>query len=555
MQPSLAPIDRYRTLIWLLVWALALFSLGHGVGSTALMEPDEGRNAEVGREMAISGDYVVPHYNALPYLDKPVFFFAATAMAIEALGPSELAARLPALGFTLAAVVLVIGFAWRRYGAETALAAGLMLATAPLVMAFSRIVIFDAVMMFWVSLACVAFHLSLDRPGIRWQLLAWGATGVAVLTKGPVGLLLPLLVGIPAALATGRSLRRLVHPAGIALFLLITLAWFLAVVARHPEFPHYAFVRETLQRVATDRMERTGPLYYFIPLLLAGGFPWALTLFAWPSISGFWRQRLGAHRDEIFLLVWILMPLLFFSLSQSKRSGYILPVFPALALLAARILQCSPAARRGLAWGAGVIAGSLGITLLVAGANLATRIDDSAEIAAAVARFAPFIGGVLLLTALLAVFASRWRVLAVPALALIPIGFLIGLVQIVQPVGEYRSARAMSEAILAASPATVRVVGVGAFPPSLPFYLEQPMQLASTDGDELRSNYVLEYHEKLRELPGSTLRPRDWWREALARCSEPTVFVVYSYDQEERALLASLPLLFETQRYAAYGPC
>ena len=117
------------------------------------MDPDEGRNADVAREMAVSGDFVVPHLNGLPYLDKPVFLFAASALSIRALGADELAARLPTLVFSLGTVVLVTLFGWLRFGHRTGLIAGMMLASSPIVLAFAGTVIFDAVLMFWVSCA------------------------------------------------------------------------------------------------------------------------------------------------------------------------------------------------------------------------------------------------------------------------------------------------------------------------------------------------------------------------------------------------------------------
>ncbi|KPJ79346.1 MAG: hypothetical protein AMJ58_12305 [Gammaproteobacteria bacterium SG8_30] len=157
--------DAAGAIVWILLWALALAALFAGSGSVALKEPDEGRNAEVAREMIERGDFVVPHLDGMPYLDKPVFFFASAAVAVGALGPTELAARLPSLLFTLATVLLVVTVARAHFSGQEALLAGLMLATAPLALAFARIVIFDAVMMFWVSLSCVAFHLGFQRQG------------------------------------------------------------------------------------------------------------------------------------------------------------------------------------------------------------------------------------------------------------------------------------------------------------------------------------------------------------------------------------------------------
>ena len=231
----------------LFAWAMALFTLFYGTGSVALMDPDEGRNGEVAREMVDRGDYLIPYFNQLPYLDKPVLFFAAAAASVKTLGATEFAVRLPSVLFTLATIAVVFAFARHYFGHASATQAGLILATSPLVLVFSHVVIFDATMMFWVSLSVIAFHVGWQHKGIGWRVLGWAAAGFAVLTKGPVGLVLPLLISIAEALVCRDRLRHLFHPAGIAAFVLVVAPWFFYVVHHHPEFPHYAFVRETVE--------------------------------------------------------------------------------------------------------------------------------------------------------------------------------------------------------------------------------------------------------------------------------------------------------------------
>ena len=104
------------------------------------MDPDEGRNAEVAREMAESGDFVVPHLNGLPYLDKPILFFALAAASIRVLGVSELAARMPSLLFCIATAAMIAAFGWHRFGRATGTLAGLALLTSPLVLGFGHVV-------------------------------------------------------------------------------------------------------------------------------------------------------------------------------------------------------------------------------------------------------------------------------------------------------------------------------------------------------------------------------------------------------------------------------
>jgi len=548
--------DAAGAIVWILLWALALAALFAGSGSVALKEPDEGRNAEVAREMIERGDFVVPHLDGMPYLDKPVFFFASAAVAVGALGPTELAARLPSLLFTLATVLLVVTVARAHFSGQEALLAGLMLATAPLALAFARIVIFDAVMMFWVSLSCVAFHLGFQRQGRGWPLLGWTAAGFAVLTKGPVGLVLPLLVGIAEALACGYRLRRMFPLAGVALFVLVVAPWFFAVTARQPEFPHYAFVRETFERVATDRMNRTAGIHYIPAFLIGGSLPWAVLLFAgWKSLRQFWRNRRDRARTEVFLMLWILVPTVFFMLSQSKRPGYILVSVPAVALLCTRILHEAPQLLRVALWTSAVAAASLGATLLLGAGWLAEQVRGD-ELARVTAEVAPFAGAMLLVAAAVAVAGLRIRPLAIAGVALAPIALVLGLQPVLAATGESRSARQVATAIRDAGLAAAEIVTIGNYPPSLSYYLERTVLVATDDGKAIRSNYIEEYVRDLAARSGSPLRPADWWQSRLEQCPEPTVFVVERRSREAAEHLGErLPVIGEPGRYTAYGPC
>ncbi len=178
--------------VWLLVVVLAA---GYGLGGYGLIEPDEGRNAEVAREMAAGNNYVLPHLNGLPYLDKPVLYFAAVAIAIEIFGANEFAARLMSLLFGLATAALVGFLALRCWGRDAALVAATATATAPLAFGLSRVVIMDTALSFFIVLAVVCFFLAVESrsgegtpapfrwPSLVWTLIAWGAIGLGVLTK------------------------------------------------------------------------------------------------------------------------------------------------------------------------------------------------------------------------------------------------------------------------------------------------------------------------------------------------------------------------------------
>jgi len=543
----------------LLLWPLALAALLAGVASTPLMDPDEGRNAEVAREMAESGDFVVPQLNGLPYLDKPVLFFAAGAAAMRALGTTELAARLPSLLATLATLALVATFGAHRHGRAHGGLAALAFATCPLVVCFARLAIFDALLSLWVTAACLTFWLGWERKGAGWWVAGWCAAGLATLTKGPVGIAFPLAVCLVYAVLARRPLRRLFHPAGVVAYVLLVAPWLFGVYARHPDFFHYALVRETFERMTTERMNRTEPFWYFVPLLLAGALPWSLLPIAGVGrVAAVWRARADTAREEVLLWVWIVLPFVLFSLGQSKRPGYILPLFPAVALLAARIFLSDPEARRRAGVGTLALTAGGGVVLLLGSGVIAGLLSKTPGIAAALRDVGPWVGGALLaLAAAVGTAVARgagagW----LSAFALPTVVLALGLQGVIAALGEHRSTRTLAAGIRNATPPASRVVGVGAYPPSLPFYLDSRVMLSTVHGVELTSNYIKDNVARLRDVPDSSLRPPRWWRSEMENCRTPTVFVVRAEAAVKRAALSErLPLLVETPRYAAYGPC
>lgn len=544
--------------VWIGLWALALVALVHGIGSVALMDPDEGRNAEVAREMAERNDYVVPHLGGLPYLDKPVLFFASAALAIEVLGATELAVRLPSLLATVATLCCLVAFGWNTFGRRPAALAGLIFITSPLVVGFAHIVIFDSLLMFCVSAACIAFFFAWESGSPRWWIAAWAAMGFGALTKGPVALALPLSINIAYAWSRGEHARRLFHPGGLVVFSAVVAPWFIAVSARHPDFPHYAFIRETFERVTTQHMDRAGPIHYFIPLLIGGAAPWILLLMNGATrFRESWRERRGTGRTTVYLVLWICVPLVLFSLSQSKRPGYILPVFPALALLCAHAFHSWPIVRRRAAWASLGLIGAALIGFILGVGDVMERIRLP-EIARAVHTSVPFIGASLFVCVLAISAALRFRA---PLALIAGFGLLVPLIAlsghgVAAALGENRSARMIGVAMRNAGLADARVIGIESYPTSLAFYLERPILLATRDGSGLKSNYISDRYATLRLAPNTPLRAWHWWRSEFEQCSEPTVFVLKSRTLKHYPELTSaLPVVSDNGRFAALGPC
>ena len=312
---------------------------------SGLAEPDETRYAEIPREMLASGDFVVPRLNGLPYFEKPPLLYWANAAAMRLLGPTPWAARLPTriagLG-TLILVVLAAGGFRKREG----LAAGILLLAAPLGFLMARTNLTDGLLTFFFTATLLGARAAIARraEGRPWLgLAAWTGAAAAggFLTKGLIALALPGLILLVWGAATGRlrGLLALVASPAPLVFFALGAPWFVALERRHPGFLQFFFVHEHFQRFATDAARRTGPLLYFVPVIVGGFLPGLAFLFA--SFRRSWRRA-----DEgFFFLIWFAAVFAFFSLSQSKLPTYIFPALPAAAILAGRVAAAASGRR------------------------------------------------------------------------------------------------------------------------------------------------------------------------------------------------------------------
>jgi 4-amino-4-deoxy-L-arabinose transferase-like glycosyltransferase len=331
------------------------------IGRAALGNPDEGRYAEIPREMLRTGDWVTPRLDGLPYFEKPPLGYWVTAACLRVLGPGEGAARaMPAL-FGVGGVLLTYAAARRLCGRRAGILSAVVLGTSVLYLALTRVLILDLAVSVLMSATLFLFILGIrEPPGPRRRGLFLGlyaTAALATLTKGLIGVLLTGAVMFLWLLLLDewRRLRPLHLAPGALVFLAIALPWHLLVNARNPGWARFYFVHEQWERfLAPSGHGRTGPWWYFIPAVILGLFPW--TGFLWPALRdalrGGWRARRVAA-DAWYLVIWAGFIFLFFSKSQSKLVPYILPVFPPLAVLVgtwlARRLEAGDAAR--LRWG------------------------------------------------------------------------------------------------------------------------------------------------------------------------------------------------------------
>lgn len=340
-----------RTLLLLLAFAAVWFS---NLEYRKLVNPDEGRYAEIPREMVASGDWTTPRLNDIKYFEKPALQYWATATAYTLFGEHQWTARLWSALTGFLGVLMVFFTGRRLFGREAGWNAALVLASSLLWVLIGHVNTLDMGVSFFLSAAVCAFLLAQNdgveaRARGRWMLAAWTALALALLSKGLIGLVLPgaALVLYVLIERDWRLAGRLRLAAGTALLLALALPWFVAVSRANPEFFHFFFIHEHFERFLTKQHGRYQPPWYFIPVLLAGMLPWTVTLL--DTLARAWkRDPQRRFQLQRFLLLWSAVVFVFFSISDSKLVSYILPIFPALALLIGDRLTRIGA--RALAW-------------------------------------------------------------------------------------------------------------------------------------------------------------------------------------------------------------
>lgn len=338
--------SRDLALLGLFFGALYFFMLG----SFPLGNPDEGRYSEIPREMIASGDWVLPRLNGVVYFEKPPLVYWMNAIAFSVFGENEWSARAVPAVFGLAGVLMTYAAGRRLRGRRAGLLSAIVLGSSILYFVLSRILILDMVVSVFTAAALFLFILGVNEaPGARRRSLFYGlyvCAALATLSKGLIGVALPGAVMFFWLLIFNQWKRLLPFylPTGLVLFLAIAAPWHVMAAQRNSEWAYFYFVHEHWLRFTTTTHGRYEPFWYFIPILIAGFLPWTgyLVSAVQSCGRGFWARRKD-DADVWFLITWAVFIFLFFSKSQSKLAPYILPIFPAMAVLVgawfARVLE------------------------------------------------------------------------------------------------------------------------------------------------------------------------------------------------------------------------
>jgi len=516
-----------------------------------LVDPDEGRYAEIPREMLVTGDWVTPRLNDLKYFEKPPLQYWATAVFYRLFGVDEWVSRLwPALT-GVAGIALVFFAGLRLYGRRAGTLSAMILAGMVAYVLFAHALTLDMGLTLFQCTVVLGFAVA-QRDGATaretraWMLGAWVAAAAAMLSKGLVGIALPA-VSVAAYVVIHRDfaiLRRLHVRAGLTLFLLLCAPWFVIVSLRNPEFARFFFWHEHFERFLLPTHHRPGAWWYFLPVLALGVMPW-LGVLVW-SARGWWASEPSARfRPTRFLVLWCAIVLVFFSASSSKLAPYILPVFPALALLiGARIDSLTP---RALAVLLGMFALPVVVVAWIAPMEAVHRIHLHG-VATYAQRFLPWIeeAGVVLGTGLAVAAWVAWRGRRGAAVAMASFASLVAVTLAMtghQSMSPVYSAETSFERMRDADgnvPRDVPFYSVGMYDQTMPFELGRPLTLVA---------YRDEFALGLDAEPEKGLRTLDEFRAVWRKLDDGYAIMRPDlYEILEREGLPMTPLVIDPRR-------
>ena len=475
------PVSRKTVLacwfVLVLIWFVPL-------GWRALFSPDEGRYASIGLAMLQSGDWITPRLNGLLYFEKPIFQYWVTAASLAVFGINEFAARFWPATSGFLTIVAVAFTARRLWGPLSGAYAALLAAGTTWISANSHFLTLDMGLTFFQALSLCAFLIAQsddakerERRNAMW--VCWAAMAGATLSKGLVGIVIPgaTLVLYSVLKRQFGFWRRMHWGSGLLIYFGLAAPWFIAVSLKNPGFFDFFFIREHFRRFLTDEARRTGEAWYFVPVLLLGAMPWTTMLPQW-LWRGSQREKSEVFQPARLLVIWSIFIFLFFSVSRSKLPSYILPMFPALALLGAYWLpRADP---RRLRWH---LLAPAAFWLVAVGAWFVTEWFVSETQPLTVVRpFMDMLAGSGLV-ALLACALAWWllgRGRKLLAVALVSFASVMGVSTVMLGHDHYayqmRSSKNVA-AILEPYGSDVPVFAVRFYDQSMPFYLRRPVTL------------------------------------------------------------------------------
>lgn len=482
--PYSSPYDSPRAL-WLILIGFLLVWF-YMLGARTLVPTDEGRYAEMAREMLVTGDWITPRLNAIKYFEKPPLQAWMNTITFALFGVGDWQARLWTGLCGLLGIALV-GYTGKKvFSARIGIHAAVVLASSLLWAASSHFNSLDLGVAAMMAIALCGLLLS-QRNGAtateqrNGMLLCWAGMALAVLSKGLIGVVLPgAVLVLYTFLARDWAIWRRLHLGkGLLLFFAIVCPWFILVALKNPEHPEFFFIHEHFQRFTSNVHKRNKPVTFFIPLLVLGILPWLGFLLQ--SLTTGVRNEGRGFQPKKMLLVWTIFIFVFFSASHSKLTGYILPIFPSLALLIA--IQLEKASALTMKWAAGLLfviglAGLIGGLLAPAFLTVADRPPIEIALNLDIMHWVIAACALLIIGSFAAWFyAARQKDWSLMSMAIAT--YLAGQILMLgyEPWGYYRAGLNHLAAIQAELKPDTPIYSVGQYEQCLPFYLGRTMTL------------------------------------------------------------------------------
>jgi len=541
---------RFLTVGSVLILCLAAVIYVIGLNGYPLLDPDEGRYAEIPREMLESGDFITPRLNYVKYFEKPPLFYWCVAGAMSLFGQREWAVRtVPALAGFLT-VLFIMGFGNRLFGRRVGVMAGWVYFTSVIPLVLARLPIIDGLFSLLLTATWMAWWLGYTAPAApvkrRWYIVAWACMGLAVMAKGIAAIALTglIILAFIAAIRDWRALGAMAWVPGPLIFLAIILPWHLAVGFRNPEFFHFYVVVQHFGRLVSE--EHARPIWYLLVIFPFGMLFW--TAFFFPAALAALRragraiqlpsirsrnQKAGKgdamalddpednrkRQGVLFLVIWTGAVIGLFSLSRSKLVPYILPAYPAMALLTALYLMNGGLTKTTARWCAGITAVFfLAMIPVISYYVEGQKMLPVSELAWPVR----MTQGALLLGSVLLGVAVFKRGLIPAAVGLVMVLLIPSVVMTVPVAANYRKVGGLLKGMPGPLPEAIRIAEWRTFDQGLGFYSRRRSILVDNMG-ELRFGSTLEDHgdyflkgaESLKRLAGEgpllvNLRPGDW---------------------------------------------
>jgi 4-amino-4-deoxy-L-arabinose transferase-like glycosyltransferase len=473
--------------------ALVVLITMYRLGAGSLWDQDEALYTEMAREMTETGDWLTPGVDGAPFYNHPPLYMWLVAATGKAVGFSTLTARFWSAAASVGTVFVTVLIGTRLFGPRAGLLAGAVLSVTLQFLVQAHLAVFDTVLLLWMLLAVHAFLRSYQERHRADYLRFFLFCGLGTLTKGPIGLLLPALVIVPFVVIRGawRRWREVPWAWGIAIYLIVGSSWYAVETWRHGgRFLDSVFGYYALHRYVGVIDAQTGAWYFYLPVLFLGALPW--TAF-WPTAAAYHARRLH-HDGSLFVVLWCVLTVLFYTSAGTKAPNYILPVYPLAAVGIAAIWDAAITDGRGagLRLPLAVLIALLG-ALVAGAARYLAGLYPGASVTFAQLGYYQMLGravvipaaalGIGLAAAFILLLARAVQPAFAALCAAMAVAWLGTLTSVVPVIETHQSLRPLALAINARLRPGDRVVGYGLYSASLIFYTDHHIEWTTRAAD------------------------------------------------------------------------